>query len=100
MFSRFSVKRYIKKLRPVLEKQYGQHNSYSASQIRTTVFKKNFNTKYLPLAYIMCLKKDEISTVLGVEFPGLCVTDFEQTIRNLVDSPEIAQHFNTYSINK
>jgi len=94
MFNRFSVKRYVKKLRPVLEKQYGQHNTYSARQIRTVVFQKNFNAKYLPLAYIMCLKKDEVRTVLGVEFPTLCVTDFEQTISNLTDSPEITQHFN------
>lgn len=95
MFNRFSVKRYIKKLRPLLEKQYGQRNTYSASQVRTTVFKKNFDTKYLPLAYIMCLNKDDIRTVLNVEFPELCVTDFEQTIKNLIDSPEISQHFNT-----
>lgn len=95
MFRKLSVKRYIKKLRPVLEKQYGQRSSYSASQIRETVFKKDFNTKYLPLAYIMCLRKDELATVLGVEFPNLCITNFELNVRNLVDSPEISQHFNT-----
>lgn len=95
MFNKLSVKRYVKKLRPVLEKKYGQRNTYSARQIRTTVFKANFNVRYLPLAYIMCLKKDEIISVLDVEFPELCVTEFEQTISNLVESPEIAQHFNT-----
>ncbi|WP_039989299.1 DUF6559 family protein [Paraglaciecola arctica] len=97
MFNKFAIKRYVKKLRPLLEKEYGQRSTYSASQIRTTVFKKNFNAKYLPLAYIMCLKKEETQLVLSVEFPDLCVSAFKETINNLVDSAEITQCFNTLS---
>lgn len=95
MFNKLSVRRYIKKLGPALEKQYGPSNNYSASQVRTIVFKKDFNAKFLPLAYIMFLEKEELNAILAVEFPDLCLSHFEKTVRHLIDSPEVLLRFNT-----
>ena len=93
MFKRLSVKRFIKKIRPALEKKYGVQESYSVSQIRTVVFTKNFNIKHLPLAYILCLSKNDIRAVLDEEYPELCLSSFEHYICELTNSTEVEQHF-------
>jgi len=80
MFKYWSIKKYGSKLLPALEKRYGVQISYSAHQIRSTVYKKNFNPKYLPLAYIMFLSRKELQETLYVEYPELNVDQYKHEI--------------------
>jgi hypothetical protein len=78
MFKYYSIKKYGVKLRPALVRRYGEKTYYSASQVRTTVYKNNFNPKYLPLAYILCLEKNVLQNVMHIEYPELVVNQYKQ----------------------
>ena len=72
MFKYRSLKKYSKKLLPRLNKRYGIKESYSASEVRTTVYKCNFKAQYLPLGYMLALSENDWKDVFLEEFPGLC----------------------------
>jgi len=78
MLKYWSIKKYGSKLLPMLEQRYGKHTYYTASQVRTTVYQKDFDPKYLPLGYILFLESDELNTVMADEFPGLSVTKYKK----------------------
>lgn len=86
MFKYWSIKKYGTKLLPALEKRYGIQLSYSAHQIRATVYKKNFNPTFLPLGYIMFLSRKELQAVLYSEFPELDVTQYKHEMLAYLDS--------------
>ncbi|OKY27937.1 MULTISPECIES: DUF6559 family protein [Thalassotalea] len=80
MFKYWSIKKYGSKLLPLLEKQYGVQDAYTASQIRTVVYQKDFNPEYLPLGYILFLDQNDLNTVLDKEFPSLNVAEYKKEI--------------------
>ena len=85
MFKYRSLKKYDTKLLPHLEKQYGKNTFYSASQIRTIVYRKDFNPSYLPLAYILFLDPKELENRLSIEFPQLSIAEYKKEILLYLD---------------
>lgn len=77
MFKYWSIKKYGNKLLPTLEKQFGTKTYYSAHEVRSTVYKKNFNPTFLPLGYIISLHPDELTEVMEKEFPMLSIQDYK-----------------------
>lgn len=90
MFKYFAIKKYCNKLQPTLESRYGIKNFYTASQVRATVYQCNFNEKYLPLGYLLFLTKEEMSAILAVEFPHVCINSYKKEILALIDNRSIA----------
>ena len=86
MFKYWSIKRYGTKLLPALEKHFGMKESYSASEIRSTVFKNNFSSTYLPLGYILFLDDISLKETMYVEFPQIDVSEYRKEILNYLDS--------------
>lgn len=86
MFKYWSIKKYGSKLLPALEKRYGLQLNYTAHQIRSTVYRKNFNPKYLPLGYIMFLSHKELQATLYAEFPELNVAQYRNEIIKYLDN--------------
>lgn len=84
MFKYRSIKKYGKKLLPLLEKRYGVKGTYSSGEIRTTVYHCNFNPKYLPLGYILFLEKKELKVVMPREFPELCISNYQNEINDIL----------------
>jgi len=85
MFKYSAIKKYGKKLLPQLQKRYGENLSYSASQIRATVYQCNFNAKYLPLGYLLFLEPETLVQVMRKEFPNLCITRYKKEMRDYLD---------------
>lgn len=77
MFKYWSIKKYGYKLLPTLEKQFGKKTYFSAREVRSTVYKKNFNPTFLPLAYIISLHPDELSEVMNKEFPDTSIQEYK-----------------------
>jgi len=86
MFKYWSIKRYGTKLLPALVKRFGIKDSYSASEIRSTIFTKNFSPKYLPLGYILFLDDISLKETMYVEFPQVNVSEYRKEILNYLDS--------------
>ena len=80
MFKYWSIKKYGNKLLPLLEKRYGLKDFYTASEVRATVYQQDFNPTYLPLGYILCLKKVDVKAIFAKEFPSLCPDAYKQEI--------------------
>lgn len=80
MFKYWSIKKYGSKLLPLLEKQFGQHAYYTPSQVRSTVYQKNFDPTYLPLGYILFVEPNLLKQVLSKEFPNINTTEFKHEI--------------------
>lgn len=76
MFKYWSIKRYGTKLLPNLEKNFGCKEYYSASEIRTTIFKNNFSTRYLPLGYILFLDDLSLRETMYIEFPQINIFEY------------------------
>ena len=85
MFKYWSIKKYGSKLLPLLEKNYGTRQYYTGSQIRTIIYKKDFDPKYLPLGYILFLDPSSLESVLTDEFPGLKVTEYKKEILKFLE---------------
>ncbi|NQZ81006.1 MAG: hypothetical protein HRT52_08340 [Colwellia sp.] len=85
MFKYWSIKKYGSKLLPLLEKRYGVKKHYTTNEIRTLVYRKSFNPKYLPLAYILFLESSELLIVMKNEFPLLSITDYKKEILNILN---------------
>jgi hypothetical protein len=86
MFKYWSINRYGSKLLPSLEKQYGIKKYYSASEVRTTVFKNNFSPKYLPLGYLLFLDHQTLMEAMYIEFPQVNVDEYRQSILHYLES--------------
>jgi hypothetical protein len=80
MFKYYSIKKYGAKLLPTLEQRYGKKTSYSASEVRATVYQNNFNPKYLPLAYILFLEQNALKNVIYIEYPELNISQYKQEL--------------------
>lgn len=80
MFKYYSIKKYDTKLLPTLAKRYGSKSYYSASQVRATVYQKNFNPKYLPLAYLFFLDSNSLKNTFYIEFPEIDILEYQQEI--------------------
>lgn len=78
MFKYSSIKKYGNKLLPALEKKFGNKTYFSASEVRSTVYKKNFNPAFLPLGYIISLHPDELAKVMSEQFPDISINDYKQ----------------------
>ncbi|GHG02770.1 DUF6559 family protein [Thalassotalea marina] len=85
MFKYWSIKKYGSKLLPQLEKHYGENTFYTASQIRTIVYKKDFNPSYLPLGYILFLDPARLDGVLAKEFPEVKVNEYKKEILTFLE---------------
>ena len=86
MLKYWSIKKYGTKLLPTLEKRYGAFPFYSAHQIRATVYQKDFNPEYLPLAYILYLSPEDLSSVMSREFPSLDIQQYKKEMVTYLDS--------------
>jgi len=86
MYKYWSIKRYGTKLLPTLEKNFGVKDSYSASEIRSTVFKSNFSPKYLPLGYILFLDDISLKETMYIEFPQLKISEYRKEVLNYLES--------------
>lgn len=80
MFKYWSLKKYVTKLLPLLEKQYGVRAFYSASQIRETIFKKDFDPKFLPLGYILFLERSKLLDTMSEQFPDINISEYKKEI--------------------
>ena len=82
MFKYWSIRKYGTKLLPALEKRYGKSSTstYTASQIRATVYQEDFNPKYLPLGYILFLNPHELNRTIKQEFSDFNIESFKQEI--------------------
>lgn len=80
MFKYYSIKKYGTKFLPALEKRYGEKFYYSPSEVRTTVYKDDFNPKFLPLAYLLFLEHKALKHILAVEYPTLNIRQYQQEI--------------------
>ena len=85
VFKYLAIKKYGSKLLPTLIARYGVQQHYSASQIRSTIYQKGFNPDFLPLGYLLFLAKDELTRVLSVEFPELCIVKYKNEMVNYLD---------------
>ena len=86
MFKYWSIKRYGTKLLPILERKFGCKEYYSASEIRTTIFKHNFSTKYLPLGYILFLDDLSLKETMYIEFPQINICQYRKEITDYLES--------------
>jgi hypothetical protein len=86
MFKYWSIKRYGTKLLPNLEKNFGCKEYYSASEIRTTIFKNNFSTRYLPLGYILFLDDLSLRETMYIEFPQINIFEYSKEITDYLES--------------
>ena len=80
MFKYWSLKKYGNKLLPTLEKHYGSQKYFTASQIRTVVYTKDFAPEFLPLGYILFIDPSSLSQVIEREFPELDINEFKKEI--------------------
>lgn len=98
MFKYWSIKKYGTKFLPTLEKRYGKLPHYSAHQIRATVYQKDFNPEFLPLAYLLFLSQQEQEKIMAREFPDLNIDAYKKEILDLLESKqyqgflEVLQH--------
>jgi len=86
MFKYRAIKKYGEKLLSVLENRYGNQLHYTPSQIRTSVYKNNFNPKYLPLGYLLFASQKDLVNVLAIEFPQLDLNEFKSGILDYLDN--------------
>lgn len=89
MFTRLAIKKYVSKLRPTLEKRYGIQTHYTSSQVRATVFQKDFSPRFLPLGYIMCLNRTELQQVLMIEFPNIDIIEYKAEVMTYLNDSNI-----------
>jgi len=85
MLKYWSIKKYGSKLLPLLEKHYGIKKHYTTNEIRTVIYRKSFNTKYLPLAYILFLDSRELSIAMAKDFPSLAIADYKKEILTILN---------------
>lgn len=85
MFKRRAIKKYGNKLLPKLQKRYGAHTYYSASQVRATIYQCNFNATYLPLGYLLFLDASSLHSVVTTEFPELCMREYKQEMKSYLN---------------
>jgi len=85
MFKKLAIKKYGTKLRPMLKKRYGDNSYYTASQVRSTVFQKDFSPRFLPLGYILFLNQQDLEQVILEEYPELDIRDYKQQVLNYVN---------------
>jgi hypothetical protein len=86
MFKNRQIKKYEKKLLPTLVKRYGLQTSYSASQVRATVYQCNFTPTYLPLGYMLYLEPNECKHILSKEFPELKLSQYKLEMADVLTS--------------
>jgi len=85
MLKYWSIKKYGSKLLPLLEKRYGIKKYYTTNEIRTVIYRKSFNPKYLPLAYILFLESSELSKIMAKEFPSLVIANYKKEILTILN---------------
>ncbi len=85
MFKYWSLKKYGTKFLPTLEKQFGQHNFYTPSQVRSTVYCKNFDPQFLPLAYVLFVEPKLLNELLAKEFPQIDIEKYKREILEYLD---------------
>lgn len=86
MFKYRSIKRYGTKLLPTLERNFGHKPYYTASEVRSTIFKNNFSVKYLPLGYLLFLDTTSLKEAMYIEFPQTNIDDYRQEMSNYLTS--------------
>ncbi len=93
MFTYWSLKKYGKKLLPLLAKYYGQQEFYSPSQIRTIVYRKDFDPKYLPLGYMLCAEPKVVQQVMAKEFPQIDINAYKREIVSYLERQSDKRYF-------
>lgn len=78
MFKYLAIRKYQKRLVPVLKKRFPEVKEYTASHIRTVVYQNAFSPNLLPLGYMMLLSQKELTEVLEREFPFFNAQEFLQ----------------------
>ncbi len=85
MFKYWSLKKYGSKLLPQLEKKFGEHEFYTPSQVRATVYQKDFNPSYLPLGYILFVEPTLSRQIIAKEFPEIDVQEYKKEILSYLE---------------
>ena len=98
MFKRRAIKKYGNELLPKLQKRYGEHTFYNASQVRSTVYQCNFNASYLPLGYLLFLDSSELTKIITKEFPDLCIRGYKQDVKNYLNERKYYGYLKLLSI--
>jgi hypothetical protein len=89
-FRNYSINKYDRLLQKKLTKRYGFRHYYTAHQVRATVYQCCFNTKYLPLGYLIYLSPSELRDVMMSEFPELNIVIYKKQF------DQYLQHFTVY----
>ena len=98
LFKSHAIKKYGAKLMPVLVNSYGAKKHYSPSEVRSTVYHNNFNPKYLPLAYLLCLEQSDLKNVLFTEYPELDIELYRKEISAYIVRKNYSEYFQRLSL--
>lgn len=72
-------------MQKTLTKRFGEKAFYSPSEVRSTVYKFDFSPTYLPLGYILYLTPEDLSNVMGQEFPDVDPIQYKEEILAFLD---------------
>jgi hypothetical protein len=88
-----AIKKYGAKLMTALENRFGAKKYYTPSEVRSTVYQKNFNPKYLPLAYLLYLDKNDLKNVIFTEYPELDIEQYTIEINDYISQKKYGEYF-------
>ena len=94
-----AIKKYGAKLMPALESRFGEKKYYTPSEVRSTVYLKNFNPKYLPLAYLLYLEKNDLKNVIYIEYPELDIEQYTIEINDYISRKKYGEYFQRLNVN-
>lgn len=97
MFKYRAIKKLGNKLLPTLEKEFGNKTYFSAREVRSTVYKKNFNPSFLPLGYIISLHPDELTEVMNEQFPDVSVHDYKKEMMTYLSEKNYQGRLNIHT---
>lgn len=90
MFKYWSLKKYGTKFLPALEKQFGQLDFYTPSQVRSTVYCKDFDPQFLPLAYLLFVEPKLLNELFQKEFPQIDIEKYKREIVSYLEKKSYA----------
>lgn len=84
---------------PALINRFGEKEYYTPSEVRSTVYHKNFNPKYLPLAYLLYLDKNDLKNVIYIEYPELDIEQYTIEINDYITRKKYSEYFQRLNVN-
>ena len=77
----------------MLIKHYGEQEFFTPSQIRTVVYRKDFDPKYLPLGYMLCAEPAAVKQVMKKEFPQIDINAYKSEIVGYLEKQKDRGYF-------